>query len=319
MVLVTGANSGIGFHTAKQLVALGSTVILGCRDVKKCQKAADEMMAPFANPASKQAKAVTIAQGGRAVVPSAEGLDLSSFSSVRAFADAVTSAHGVPDIIVNNAGFSPDSGSVTRTADGLEGAFGSMHVGHFLLTDTFLATKEEAPQRTKTVHVVNIASGMHRICLLKDCFDDSFLNAGLRHAYHGESYSRAKLSNVLHAWQIPRRYDMATAVSIDLGWVATSIQSWMKSGLLNPENLLMMRQAHVGVNCVLNAMDARNTLQAKGGIYSSLNRVGVPGQQDWMTRLLSVHSPDKLWDVSNRLWELSETIVKTKVQADVEL
>jgi retinol dehydrogenase-13 len=151
--------------------------------------------------------------------------DLSSLSSVRAFAAAVKSAYGVPDILVNNAGFAQ---RMPITKDGLESGFGSMHIGHFLLTDLFLqaapADNAAAVARTKNVHVVNIASGLHRLCLMKDCFDDAFLKHGLYTAYHDGNYERAKLANVLHAWRIPNRYADATAVSIDLGWVSTSIQ-----------------------------------------------------------------------------------------------
>ena len=84
----------------------------------------------------------------------------------------------------------------------------------------------------------------------------------------------------------------------------------MKSGLFNPESLLMMRQAYVGVNCVLNAMDASNVRDVPGGIYSSLNRVGVPGQQDLLTRMLPGNSPDRLLLLSNSLWDLSESLVR---------
>jgi NAD(P)-dependent dehydrogenase (short-subunit alcohol dehydrogenase family) len=227
LILVTGANSGIGFHTTRHLAARGATVIMGCRSQKNCREARLKLQA-FLDSTNAAGKVLFIEEAN---------CDLSSLSAVRAFAEAVAKQYGVPDIIVNNAGFSPDRETAKLTKDGLEGGFGSMHMGHFYLNKLLL----EGRTLDKHVRVVNVASGMHRVCYLVDCFDDDFTKGdGVHKAYAGCSgfadcsYGRAKMSNVLHAWSMPQHYASVSAVSIDLGWVATGIQPWMKEGFLNP-------------------------------------------------------------------------------------
>src|SRR5690348_639397 len=104
--IVTGANSGLGASTARELAAHGGTVIMACRNVGKAER-------------------VAAAIAGDTQVC---GLDLSDLASVRAFAETIERA----DVLVNNAGVM--ALPLGRTKDGFETQFGTNHLGHFALT-----------------------------------------------------------------------------------------------------------------------------------------------------------------------------------------
>src|ERR1035441_2500892 len=107
-VIITGANSGIGFATAKVLAERGARVVLAVRDEKKGKKAADAIRG----------------------VTEVRKLDLANLESVRAF---VRSWEGPIDLLINNAGIT--ASSLSRTADGFELTFGTNHLGPFALTN----------------------------------------------------------------------------------------------------------------------------------------------------------------------------------------
>ena len=125
-VVVTGANSGIGLVTARELAARGARVVLACRDVAK----------------------------GEAVAPPGDvevrRLDLADLASVRSFADRFT---GEVHVLVNNAGVMAIPHR--RTADGFEMQFGTNHLGHFALTGLLLDRVRD--------RVVTVSSTMHRV------------------------------------------------------------------------------------------------------------------------------------------------------------
>ena len=126
-IIVTGATSGLGKATADALAPAGAHVVLAVR-----------------NPAKGQAVAEGIA-GDTEV----RELDLSSLSSVRAFA---SSWHGPIDVLINNAGIMqvPEA----RTADGFELQFGTNHLGHFALTNLLLPQIRD--------RIVTLSSDFHR-------------------------------------------------------------------------------------------------------------------------------------------------------------
>ena len=122
VAIVTGANSGIGYETARALTHKGATVIMACRSVEKGQVAAQKIQDE--DP-----------QGTVAVM----ALDLADLSSVRDFAEVFDREYQRLDLLINNAGVMmlPDC---TKTADGFEMQFGTNHLGHFALTGLLLET-----------------------------------------------------------------------------------------------------------------------------------------------------------------------------------
>ena len=135
-ILITGANTGIGFASAEQLVKQGQHVILACRNIQKAQDA--------------QKKLRSLNQGQVDIV----SLDLNSLVSTQKTADEIADRYGVLDVLINNAGIF--SKTKQRTKDGFEQQFGVNYLGHFLLTQKLLPVLRQAPQ-ARIVHIASIA------------------------------------------------------------------------------------------------------------------------------------------------------------------
>src|SRR5262245_29363075 len=117
--IVTGANTGIGYETARALARKGARVVLACRNLDKATQAAGRLS--LESPLAKV---------------EAQQLDLSDLDSVRAFCSATLATTSRLDILVNNAGVMVPPFS--RTAQGFELQFGTNHLGHFALTGLLL-------------------------------------------------------------------------------------------------------------------------------------------------------------------------------------
>uniref|UniRef100_T1J5Y6 Uncharacterized protein n=1 Tax=Strigamia maritima TaxID=126957 RepID=T1J5Y6_STRMM len=138
-VIVTGANTGIGKETARNLFRRGAKVILACRDLSKATKAAQEI------------NATSRGSEGQLVI---RRLDLANFDSIYQFAEDILTTEDRIDILINNAGLMT---SQMKTDDGFDMVFGTNHLGHFLLTNLLLdKIKESAPSR-----IINVSSRGH--------------------------------------------------------------------------------------------------------------------------------------------------------------
>jgi len=133
-VVVTGANSGIGFHTALELGRAGAEVVVASRDAKRGEDAVARMR-----------------EQASGAIFRLEPLDLADLGSVRAFAERLLARNEALDILVNNAGV---MAVPTReaTPDGFERQFGTNHLGHFALTGLLLpALRKSAAPRVVTL------------------------------------------------------------------------------------------------------------------------------------------------------------------------
>ena len=196
--IVTGANSGIGYHAALALGRSGARTILACRDAGRGEAALARM---------------------RAEAPTAEFelrlLDMASLDSIRAFADA---APDRVDLLLNNAGvMAPPR---RETADGFELQFGTNHLGPFALTGLLLGSLmlADAPR------VVTMSSNMHKMGGLD--FDDL---QGERKYRRWFAYGHSKLANLLFAFELQRRATAAGSNLLSLaahpGYAATELHS----------------------------------------------------------------------------------------------
>ncbi|MGZ4298369.1 MAG: SDR family oxidoreductase [Solirubrobacteraceae bacterium] len=197
-VLITGANTGIGRATAQALAARGATLYLGCRSEAR------------ARPVRAQITETT----GNARLHLLT-LDLADLESVRACADAFLATGAPLHVLINNAGLAGRRG---LTEAGFELAFGTNHIGPFLLTNLLLdRLRESAPAR-----IVVVASDAHYRVDGID-FDAVRTATRTRTAFH--EYSVSKLANVLHAQELARRLGGAgvTTYALHPGVIASDV------------------------------------------------------------------------------------------------
>lgn len=178
VVLITGANTGIGRVTARELARAGAHVFLACRSAERTQAVLDEIRA-----AAPRARAEFLP------------LDLGDFGSVRDCA-ALFLARKLPlHVLVNNAGVAGPHG---LSASGFEIAFGINHMGHFLLTQLLL----ERLQRSTPARIVTVASRAHHYA--RD-IDWAALRQPTRSFTRIREYAVSKLANVLFSAELGRR------------------------------------------------------------------------------------------------------------------
>ena len=198
VVVITGANTGIGKATAADLAGRGAELILACRSEAKARPVIDDLRATSGNDTIDFL-----------------ALDLGDLASVRHAADELLSTDRPLHVLVNNAGLAGQRG---QTTDGFELAFGTNHLGHFLFTTLLLdRLRESGPSR-----VVNVASGSH--------FDASGIDFDtVRRPTHTlvgmREYSVSKLANVLFTQQLADRVDPAEVAvfATDPGPVHTDV------------------------------------------------------------------------------------------------
>jgi NAD(P)-dependent dehydrogenase (short-subunit alcohol dehydrogenase family) len=188
--LVTGANSGIGFHQALELARHGACVLLACRDSGRGEAARDAIMAEL--------PAASIE-----LVP----LDLADLDSVALLADRLLGRDGGLDLLINNAGVMAVPRRRT-TAQGFELQFGTNYLGHFALTGRLLPALLARPGS----RVVTVSSVAHRLGSIR--LDDLQSERG-----YGpwRAYSQSKLANALFTVELDRRLRAAGASTLSVG------------------------------------------------------------------------------------------------------
>ena len=202
-VLITGANSGVGYTAAKQIAAQGKTVIMACRSVDKAERAARELREEV----GANAEAVTLD------VP----LELTDLKSVREYALAFMDRSDLSlDALVCNAGIM--AAPLERTAQGHELHFGVNHLGHFLLADALTPMLRESKGR-----LVSVSSSLSMIGEFALDLNDLDWNARKYNPWY--AYGASKAENVLFADEFARREGRngIVANSLHPGIVSTNL------------------------------------------------------------------------------------------------
>ncbi|MBM4356864.1 MAG: SDR family oxidoreductase [Deltaproteobacteria bacterium] len=200
VVVVTGANSGIGYEAALAFAGAGAHVVLACRN---------ETLGAAALEAIR----------GRHPAASVElgHLDLAELASIRRFAEDVARRHARLDLLVNNAGVM--ALPHRRTVDGFEMQLGTNHLGHFALTGCLL----ERLLATEGSRVVTVSSLAHHFGTIR--FDDLH---GERRYHPWLAYGQAKLANLLFAYELQRRLAAAGSATLSVachpGYANTNLQ-----------------------------------------------------------------------------------------------
>ncbi len=274
-VIVTGANSGLGFEIANAFAAKSAKVVMAVRSPEKGNKVKEKI-------GKKHARAdIDVMQ-----------LDLAELQSIRRFAEDFEKRYSRLDILINNAGvMAPPYGN---TADGFELQFGTNHLGHFSLTILLLGMLK----KVQDSRIVTVSSGAHSFGALD--FDD--LNWKKRKYNKWQAYGDSKLANLYFTWELQRRLDESgdcvVAVAAHPGWAATELQR--HQGWLVVLNNIFAQPSAMGALPVLYAATAPDV---HGAEY-----FGPDGVGEMRGFPVKVKSNRRSHDMSiaRRLWEESE-------------
>ncbi|MCW2885133.1 MAG: hypothetical protein QOE54_3233 [Streptosporangiaceae bacterium] len=284
--IVTGANSGIGYHTALELARHGADVVLACRSAERGGAALGRIRAELPQ------ASVTLGS-----------LDLASLDSVRAFSAGQESPL---DILVNNAGVM----ALPRrtTAEGFEMQFGTNHLGHFALTGLLLPALQGG-RNPRVVTVTSMAAWGGHIR-----FDD--LQGEWRYR-RWPAYCQAKLANLLFAKELDRRVDGLTSVAAHPGYATTNLQQTAPRELGSKfrekgyglSNALLGQSAAAGA---LPTLYGATAPRVRGG--ETYGPRGLFQQRGLPTRVRTNPRADRP-ELARKLWEVSEDL--TGVAYDV--
>ncbi len=274
--LVTGANTGIGFETAKALASRGAKVLLGCRGVDRGRAAVARIVADH-----PEAAVEVVA------------LDLGDLGSVRAAAEVVGREARL-DGLINNAGIMATPRTIT--VDGFEAQLGVNHLGHFALTGLLLPRLQATPG----ARVVTVSSIAHRNGSI--FFDDL---DGTASYSPWDRYGQSKLANLLFTHELDRRLDRGAATTIAVaahpGLAATDLARNMArlTRLVTPIASLLFNSAAQGAWPTLAA--ATHT-EVEGGLY-----LGPGGFRELRGPATIVEASPASKDPATaaRLWDLS--------------
>ena len=289
--LVTGANSGLGFHTALGLARHGAKVTMAVRDRGRGESALAQV---------------------RAAVPDAEvslaDLDLADLASVRELAEGLVSSGERLDLLVNNAGVM----AIPRrtTVDGFEMQLGTNHLGHMSLTLGLLPALVLTGRESRTTRVVSVSSGAHRFGRID--LDDLM---GERRYQPWRAYGQSKLANLLFSAELQRRLTAAdlpvASYAAHPGYASTNLQnvapemtgSAMGKRLAGWSSSLIAQSAEMGA---LPTLYAATVAGLAPGSY-----VGPDGflEQRGYPRVVTPSGAARDVAVAGALWERSEELV----------
>jgi NAD(P)-dependent dehydrogenase (short-subunit alcohol dehydrogenase family) len=275
IAVVTGANSGIGRHTAHELAAHGAAVVLACRDVVAGREAAADM------------------PGGTRV----EALDLASQESVQAFAERWV---GPLDLLVNNAGVMTPP-RYRQTEDGFELQYGTNHLGHFALTGRLLPALMAA-DAPRVVTVSSIAHHRGDVTVLDGNPEGSYVPQ--------KAYGNSKLANLLFARELEKRSVAAvsklTSTAAHPGISATEL-------VADPHGMGANRLVNRAAPYVMPILFQSAAAGAHPTLYAAT--AAEPGSYtgpQWLRETRGPVGPARLSgfarndELALRLWELSE-------------
>lgn len=277
--VVTGANSGVGWHTARQLAAHGARVVLACRDAERGKQAADRIRS-----LSEHAE-VEVAE-----------LDLADMASVREFGERW---EGPLHLLINNAGVMAPPRRA-RTRDGFELQFGTNHLGHFVLTGLLLPALLEAG----SPRVVTVASLAH--------FGgrEDVLAGNATGAYSAQrAYCNSKLANLMFAVELHRqaskRHLPLSSTAAHPGLTATGLVSDPEGMGANPV-LRVLASIFVKLFLQPASTGARPTLYAATvaapGSYTGPQLLGETRGRPGPARMSALAQDERL---ARRLWDVS--------------
>ncbi len=279
VILVTGANSGMGKAAALELAKTGGRVVMLCRDKKRGEEAWAEVRALSGNSPVELMLC-----------------DLGCLADIRRFCEEFKNRFDTLSVLVNNAGVILPGRHMTK--DGFELQFGVNHLGHFLLTNLLLDTiVKSTPAR-----IINVASGAHKVGRIY--FDDVNLEKNYTVV---RAYAQSKLANILFTYELARRLE-GTGIAVNClhpGAVAT--------------NMGVNRETGFGklITGMLKPFFQTSEQGAETAVYlaTSPEIEGVTGK--YFYRRKPIKSSRSSYDLEDakRLWDLSVRMTDLKADA----
>ncbi|XP_069771364.1 retinol dehydrogenase 12 [Narcine bancroftii] len=272
-VVITGANTGIGKETARDLARRGARVIIGCRDLSKAEAAAQEIREDTGN------KQVIVRE-----------LDLANSKSIYQFAENLIQEEKVINVLINNAGVMMCP--FMKTDDGFEMHFGVNYLGHFLLTFLLLdRIKSSAPAR-----IINVSSLAHTYGRI------NFKDLQSEKSYDGSlAYCQSKLANVLFTRELAKHLKdtKVTVNSLHPGCVKSELtrHSWVMA-LAWKTLTFLIKTPKQGAQTSIYCAVAEELEEISGKYFSDCHPafVAPQGKND--------ETAKKLWDVSCELLQI---------------
>jgi NAD(P)-dependent dehydrogenase (short-subunit alcohol dehydrogenase family) len=271
VIIITGANSGIGRETTRRLAADGHEVLMICRNKVQGEKARSDIVRETQN------KKVTLFIA-----------DLASFSHIHQMAAEIRKYYQKIDVLINNAGI-----FVTRrqyTVDGYELQWGVNHLAHYLLTHLLLDLLKNAGE----ARIINVSSVAHYKGTIH--FNDLYLEKN----YNGlTAYRQSKLANVLFTFELAERLS-GTGVTVNClhpGMIRTGIghrnnRHWM--GLLWWLYKPWMRRVEEGASVIIKLATDPELKQVTGKYFNSSGQIRDPNPMAFDA------------EIRKRFWEISE-------------
>ncbi len=291
IIIITGANSGLGFEITKVLSKKNPTIVMACRNLEKAEKAKKDILNE--NPSAQ----LDIMQ-----------IDLSKLTSVRSFAKSFTEKYEKLDILFNNAGvmFAPK----VITEDGLELHMAANHFGHFALTGLLMSHLE----KTVNSRVISISSMGHRFGRI------NFQNLNYESGRYNKTmaYSNSKIANLYFGYELDRKLKEKGSKVLSIvahpGWTRTNLQtaggeldnSKGQIRFWNFMNNFFSQTVDMGI---LPQLRAAFDSEAKGGEYFSPEKFfhlrGYPIIKPSNKRSRNEKIAKRFWEVSEELTGVS--------------
>jgi len=287
LAVVTGANSGLGLVTSRELARAGARVVMACRNVDKGQSAVAAITTEL--PAAQL---------------ELEELDLASLDSVRSFAARLLEAHDTLDLLINNAGVMATPRR--QTSDGFELQFGTNHLGHFALTGLLIGAMGGQDPR-----VVTLSSGAHRIGRI--AFDNL---GGEERYFRWRAYGQSKLANLLFALELDRRLRAAgspvKSLAAHPGYANTNLQQAgppaLDGAIMRLTDRLLAQSEEMGA---LPTLWAATEPGVEGGTFAGPD--GLAEQRGYPHRV-TPNRAARDEEVASRLWDVSEEMTGVRYE-----
>ncbi|XP_045474406.1 retinol dehydrogenase 12-like isoform X1 [Harmonia axyridis] len=276
VVIITGANGGIGYETSKELARRGATVIMACRNLATASKARDDI--------------VRLTKNDKVSV---KKLDLSSQSSIREFAADINKTCSRLDVLIHNAGTA--EWNLSKTQDNVETTMATNHFGPFLLTHLLIdLLKKSEPSR-----IVVVASELYRLASLN--LDNINPTSSMFPAY---LYYVSKYANIVFTMELAKRLELTgvTANCLHPGLIDSGI--WRN----------VAPPLSWGLRLIIWAFFKTPEQGCQTTVFCAVSEEleGVTGRYFMDCAERGVSSGCKSEDKAKKLWELSESLAGLK-------